>query len=161
MESESVNMESRGKLGNDERVKFVEPRKNVRWREKTCGSRDICKLHKNHYFPNFLILCHFPLATKQAINVFLCSNTIFTSGLSKEQKQGTFYLCFVFNYIIIIIKSFILSDKKKYSLPSPSLSLLLLLGKMTNKYLQMYKRTSKELKLLKVQVRNNEFQKDN
>ena len=33
-----VKMESRGKLGNDETVKFVGPRKNVRWREKTCGS---------------------------------------------------------------------------------------------------------------------------
>ena len=59
IESERVNMESRGKLSNDEKVNFVGPRKNVRWREKVCGSRDICKLHKNHYFLNFLILCHF------------------------------------------------------------------------------------------------------
>ena len=53
MESEMVKMESGGKLGNDEKIKFVGPRKSVRWREKTCGSRDICKLHKNL---NFLIL---------------------------------------------------------------------------------------------------------
>ena len=33
-------MESRG---NDEKVKFVGPTKSVRWREKTCGPRDICK----------------------------------------------------------------------------------------------------------------------
>ena len=37
-------MESIGKLGNDEKVKFVGPMKSVRWREKTCGSQDICKL---------------------------------------------------------------------------------------------------------------------
>ena len=37
MESERVKMESKGKLGNDGKVKFVEPRKSVRWREKTCG----------------------------------------------------------------------------------------------------------------------------
>ena len=30
-------MESGGKLDNDEKVKFVRPRKSVRWREKTCG----------------------------------------------------------------------------------------------------------------------------
>ena len=48
MESERVKMEIRVKLGNDEKVKFVGPRKNVRWREKTCGSRDICKLQKTH-----------------------------------------------------------------------------------------------------------------
>ena len=42
MESERVKMESRGKLGNDEKVKFVGPSKNVRWREKACVSRDIC-----------------------------------------------------------------------------------------------------------------------
>ena len=34
----------RWKVGdNDERVKFVGPRISVRWREKTCGPRDICK----------------------------------------------------------------------------------------------------------------------
>ena len=65
---ESGGMESRGKLGNDEKVKFAEPRKSVRWREKTCGSQDICKLHKTHYFLHFLILYYFTLATKQAIN---------------------------------------------------------------------------------------------
>ena len=37
MESERVKMESRGKLSNDGEVKFVGPRKSVRWREKTCG----------------------------------------------------------------------------------------------------------------------------
>ena len=47
IECKGVKMESRGKLGNDEKVKFVGPSKNVRWREKACGSRDICKLHKN------------------------------------------------------------------------------------------------------------------
>ena len=41
-------MESRGndekvKLGNNEKVKFVGPMKSMRWREKTCGARDICK----------------------------------------------------------------------------------------------------------------------
>ena len=30
-------------LGNDERVKFVGLTISVRWREKTCGPRDICK----------------------------------------------------------------------------------------------------------------------
>ena len=68
MESERVKIESRVKLGDDEKVKFVEPRKNVRWREKTCGSRDICKLQKTHYFPYFLILYHFTMTTKQAIS---------------------------------------------------------------------------------------------
>ena len=71
MESEMVKMESRGKLGNDEKVKFVGPSKNVRWREKACVSRDICKLHKNHYFPHFLILYHFTLSTKQALYLAL------------------------------------------------------------------------------------------
>ena len=38
IESKRVKMESRGKLGNDEKVKFVGPSKNVRWIEKACGS---------------------------------------------------------------------------------------------------------------------------
>ena len=46
MESERVKMKSRGKLSNDGKVKFVEPRKSVRWREEVCGPQDICKLHK-------------------------------------------------------------------------------------------------------------------
>ena len=37
IEYKRINMESRGKLGNDEKVKFVGPRKSVRWREKVCG----------------------------------------------------------------------------------------------------------------------------
>ena len=41
-------MESRGKLDNDEKVKFVGPRKSVRLREKACGTRDIWKLPKNY-----------------------------------------------------------------------------------------------------------------
>ena len=41
IEDEGVKIESRGKLGDDEKVKFVGPRKSVRWREKTCGPRDI------------------------------------------------------------------------------------------------------------------------
>ena len=60
MESERVKMESIGKLSNDGKIKFVGPRKNVRWRETACGPQDICKLHKNVYFPQFLILHHFP-----------------------------------------------------------------------------------------------------
>ena len=39
-----VKMESRGKLSNDGIIKYVGPTKNVRWREKACGSRDIWKL---------------------------------------------------------------------------------------------------------------------
>ena len=62
-----VKMESRVKLGNDEKIKFVRPMKNVRWVEKACGSGEIYKLQKNLYFPHFLILYHFPLATKQAL----------------------------------------------------------------------------------------------
>ena len=56
MRSERVKMKSRDKLSNDEKIKFVGSKKNVRWREKTCGYPDICKLHKNSYFPLFLIL---------------------------------------------------------------------------------------------------------
>ena len=52
-----VKMESRGKLGNDEKVKFVGTVKSVRWREKTCGSQDICKLLL--YFPIFTFHFHF------------------------------------------------------------------------------------------------------
>ena len=37
IECNGVKMESRGKLGNDEKVKFVGPMKRVRWKEKTCG----------------------------------------------------------------------------------------------------------------------------
>ena len=44
IESMGVKMESRGKLGNDKMLKFVGPRKSVRWREKVCGPRDILKL---------------------------------------------------------------------------------------------------------------------
>ena len=36
-----VKMENSGNLGNDERVKFVGPRKNVRLREKACGPWNI------------------------------------------------------------------------------------------------------------------------
>ena len=38
IEGNGIKMESRGKLGNDEKVKFVGPKKSVRWREKICGS---------------------------------------------------------------------------------------------------------------------------
>ena len=50
-----VKMESRGKLDNDdEKVKFVEAKKNVRWREKTCGLCDTYKLpKKSSTFPYF------------------------------------------------------------------------------------------------------------
>ena len=44
IEYKGVKMESRGKLGNDDNLKFVGPRKSVRWREKTCGPRDKYKL---------------------------------------------------------------------------------------------------------------------
>ena len=39
LSDERGQMESIGKLGNDKKVKFVGPRKSVRWREKTCGPR--------------------------------------------------------------------------------------------------------------------------
>ena len=52
IENERVKMESRGKLGNDEKVKFVSLRKSVKWREKTCGP----KIYGNdHITLNFLI----------------------------------------------------------------------------------------------------------
>ena len=38
IEDKGVKMESRGKLGNDEKVKFMGLMKSVRLREKTCGS---------------------------------------------------------------------------------------------------------------------------
>ena len=37
MDSERGKMESREKLSNDDKIKFVGPKKSVRWREKTCG----------------------------------------------------------------------------------------------------------------------------
>ena len=40
MESVRVKMESRGKLGNNEKVKFVGTRKSARWKEKTCEPRN-------------------------------------------------------------------------------------------------------------------------
>ena len=43
IEDKGVKMESRGKLGNDEKVNFVGPRK-MSLKEKTCGPRNICKL---------------------------------------------------------------------------------------------------------------------
>ena len=46
MRVRGVKIESRGKLGNDEKVKFVGTMKTVRWGEKTCGSQDICKCSK-------------------------------------------------------------------------------------------------------------------
>ena len=46
-------MESRGKLGNDEKVKFVGPRKNVRWREKICGPRIYVNYTKTFSFYGF------------------------------------------------------------------------------------------------------------
>ena len=42
-ECKGVKMESRGKLGNDGKVKFVRPRKIVKWREKAYGLPDISK----------------------------------------------------------------------------------------------------------------------
>ena len=70
IESEKVNMESRGKLRNDGKVKFAGPRKSVRLREKTCEPQDICKLHKNLNFSYFLILIDhlFPKTIKQALS---------------------------------------------------------------------------------------------
>ena len=43
-ESKGVKMESRGKLGNDEKIKFAGPRKSVKLIEKVCGFHDIWKL---------------------------------------------------------------------------------------------------------------------
>ena len=53
MKSERVKMESRGKLGNDGKVKFVGPRKSVRLREKTCGPRIYVNYPKTFTFLAF------------------------------------------------------------------------------------------------------------
>ena len=68
MKSERVKMESGGKLGNDRKVKFVEPRKSVRWREKICGPRDIGKLPKKQNFIHFHFHSHFLGPTKQILS---------------------------------------------------------------------------------------------
>ena len=70
-----VQMESRGKLGNDEKVKFVGPKKRVRWREKTCGPREVCKLQFS--IPTLIYISPF-LANKQAKSMF---------GSEKESKE--------------------------------------------------------------------------
>ena len=51
-ECERVKIESRGKLSNDEKVKFVGSKKSVRLREKTCGPRHIWKLSISILFLN-------------------------------------------------------------------------------------------------------------
>ena len=45
IECKKVKMESRSKLGNDRKVKFVRLMKSVRLREKTCRTQDIWKLY--------------------------------------------------------------------------------------------------------------------
>ena len=42
----SPGKKSRGKLGNDGKLNFVTQKKKLKWREKTYGPQDICKLQK-------------------------------------------------------------------------------------------------------------------
>ena len=60
--SVGVKMKNRGKLGKDEKLKYVGPKKSVILREKASGPRyidDYITFYHLHFPP------HFPLTTKQ------------------------------------------------------------------------------------------------
>ena len=81
-------MESRGKLDNDEKVKFVGPSKIVRLREKTCGPRTygnyIFQFQNLIPFPNYLqpngLICIW------AKSLFLCCRGNWVNFGCKEWK---------------------------------------------------------------------------
>ena len=59
-------MKNMGKLGNDKKVKFVGPKKSVRWREKACGPRLIWKFAFS--IPLLNSISHF-MWNKQALSL--------------------------------------------------------------------------------------------
>ena len=54
IECKGVNMESRGKLDNDEKVKFVSPMKSVRWKEKAY-ELNTYENHISHFISSIIV----------------------------------------------------------------------------------------------------------
>ena len=106
-ESERVKMESRGKLINDKKVKFVGPMKSMRWREKTCGSGIYINYQKTSHFLHSHFPTHFPMATKRTFMICKVMSFMFDACMLNEDSLSICSICmsvWIFQLLLVCVK---------------------------------------------------------